>query len=817
MADEELNIPALLDAQDMVDLIIPDKLSVATYLVQYYNYFKDKTPAPKKGGVPQQQSRVPAATPTAMPTAPPSATSSPAAGVVAAEKKANNHKGSNQNQNSGSRAPYTPSSQTPAGSRAAFTQGSQAVHHHSPAALSNGMPSSITTKSQQQKKTANTNTELPKNYVLSKQASNESPSGSSKPVLKQLGSSSNKLTSQQFDDASPYLTPSPKGTKGVPGHVTGAPRRSTESSVLSAHHPSRQPQGNLSQLISAMQGRTSPFGVTATEKVSPATTSSSIPSKPLPPSLSSNRKDPSKSEAVMKSGGDSVKAAAAAVPAPSRSAGAKQQQDKGKEAETNKKEVSVRKPEDSNVGEGASSYLRQPKENGGKKEISKEKKASKWSQVPPTEKETRIPQTPQPWEAKNKGTSKEVEKKTSREGEKSINKQPTSRVIGGNGGGGVGKGQEKGGGGKRGMMGMEQCADCGQRVFLMERLGVENRVFHRNCFNCSKCRIRLKAGSYEYDAATDKFYCRQHYREALRTQTIRRSMIARGMNIVQLPDSESQGEATVESATKVTSKNQEKSGPGKHKQTEKVTNKHTKQTTVSGKVLTEPSKATTAVAQASSTATTNGSAGMGVVGIVYPKGASPKSSPPLPPAPYVSSTTTTTTTTTKAAGLPPSTVKYLGRNKTIMEATPTSTHPPSSSKMSADESKTPSKPARSPKHEGDSEESDDSGKKKALRPCLSSPLSSSSSPPPTSMQKQPPIKESTRPKRTAPPRPNYAPTSVHNSERRTKRKMRMRYLRRKLEDLEKEQATMATKGVDVEKNLREEEVKIQNVGGSVAR
>lgn len=51
------------------------------------------------------------------------------------------------------------------------------------------------------------------------------------------------------------------------------------------------------------------------------------------------------------------------------------------------------------------------------------------------------------------------------------------------------------------------CWICHSRVYLMERLIAERKLFHRACFRCHKCSACLRPGTYHYFPETDKFCC----------------------------------------------------------------------------------------------------------------------------------------------------------------------------------------------------------------------------------------------------------------------------------------------------------------------
>lgn len=52
------------------------------------------------------------------------------------------------------------------------------------------------------------------------------------------------------------------------------------------------------------------------------------------------------------------------------------------------------------------------------------------------------------------------------------------------------------------MANSDECYFCAQRVYALERISAEGKFFHRSCFKCHKCRIRLRLGGYSFDQAT---------------------------------------------------------------------------------------------------------------------------------------------------------------------------------------------------------------------------------------------------------------------------------------------------------------------------
>nr|CAD7399985.1 unnamed protein product [Timema poppensis] len=60
----------------------------------------------------------------------------------------------------------------------------------------------------------------------------------------------------------------------------------------------------------------------------------------------------------------------------------------------------------------------------------------------------------------------------------------------------------------------ETCHFCAKRVYLMERMNAEGKLFHRGCFRCEYCNISLRLGNYGFDRDGkfgSRFFCMQHF------------------------------------------------------------------------------------------------------------------------------------------------------------------------------------------------------------------------------------------------------------------------------------------------------------------
>ncbi|KAL3069982.1 hypothetical protein niasHS_015807 [Heterodera schachtii] len=62
---------------------------------------------------------------------------------------------------------------------------------------------------------------------------------------------------------------------------------------------------------------------------------------------------------------------------------------------------------------------------------------------------------------------------------------------------------------------LEECAFCGEKVTLTDRLMVDRETIHKNCFNCCFCGAKLQPGAAAmelsfYNRYGPRWYCSGH-------------------------------------------------------------------------------------------------------------------------------------------------------------------------------------------------------------------------------------------------------------------------------------------------------------------
>jgi len=61
-----------------------------------------------------------------------------------------------------------------------------------------------------------------------------------------------------------------------------------------------------------------------------------------------------------------------------------------------------------------------------------------------------------------------------------------------------------------------KCQVCAKTVYAMEKVSVEGKSFHENCFKCAQCKKKLSPGTYT--ALENTYYCKPHYTQLFTTK-----------------------------------------------------------------------------------------------------------------------------------------------------------------------------------------------------------------------------------------------------------------------------------------------------------